>query len=397
MPPRVPGFARRLLVVLAAALLSLSAAAADSGPVVVGAPLPLTGRFADFGLMMRQSMEMAAETVNQTGGINGRPLELLLADDRGDSWRAAGVIAELADAGGAVMLVGGYQSDVTFSLARVADSRNLPFLVSTAATDRLTRQRWRNVYRLNPPVSEYGAGLEDFFLKELHPRSVAIVFEDSMFGTDAASNMMGFLQENGIEVRDLITYSAERAEITYLRGLLAPLTRDPPDVIHMISYLEDAVALLEAARELRLSSQLSGGAAGFSHPELLRRAGPAAEGLLVATLWSGGLPYPGARDFEEAYLRRYGVSPSYHGAEAYAAVMVAADALRRAAGFSAGDIRTALDRTFLRTPFGPVRFYDYEGFERQNSLPTQVLQVQDQAFQVIWPPALASARFDPGR
>ena len=54
------------------------------------------------------------------------------------------------------------------------------------------------------------------------------------------------------------------------------------------------------------------------------------------------------------------------------------------------DIRAALDETFMVTPFGPVEFYSYENFERQNSVRTQVLQVQSGRFEVVWPPDLAT-------
>ena len=380
------------LLLLAIAFTITSATAQDSSKdqVVIGAPLPLTGTLKDFGLMMQNSLEMATEAINASGGINGKPILLVYRDDQGDPAQAQSIIKQLTEQDGAVMLVGGYQSDVTYALARYANRQDVPFLVSTASTDRITQQGWDNIYRLNPPVSEYTTSLEDYLLKELRPQSMAIVYENSMFGTDAASNMMSFLQDNGIEVDNLIGYSAERASPIYFRPLLAPLTRDPPDFIHMISYLNDGIALVKAIRELQIPSQLSGAAAGFTHPKFLDQAGEAANGLLVATLWSGTLPYPGAKDYYQRYLTAYGSAPSYHGAEAYSALLVAADALKRASSLKPEAIREALDQTFIMTPFGPVKFYSYDNFERQNSIRTQVLQVNNGQFQIVWPADLAA-------
>lgn len=390
---------RMLFPVLAILLVSaitpaLAAADETSSPgkneLIIGAPLPLTGKLEDFGLMMQHSLDMAMEAINTGGGINGRPLRLVYGDDRGDVDRAQVVIEQLTKQDGAVMLVGGYQSDVTYALARFANEQDVPFLVCTAATDRITEQRWRNIYRLNPPVSEYTSSLEDYLLKELHPKSMAVVYENSMFGTDAAANMMSFLQDNGIEIRDLIGYSAERANLVYFRSLLAPLTQEPPEVIHMISYLADGIALVKAIRELRIPSQLTGAAAGFTHPKFLNQAGETANDLLVATLWSNELPYPGAKAYYDAYQAAYGTVPDYHGAEAYSALLVAADALKRATSLEPEAIRKALDKTFLMTPFGPVKFYSYDNFQRQNSIRTQVLRVINGQFQVIWPADLAT-------
>ena len=385
-----------LMLLLTTAVFSATAATqqineTQTEEIVVGVPLPLTGTFADFGLMMKNSFEMARVAINNAGGIHDRPLQLVYANDRSDANHAESVIDELVDGAGSVMLVGGYQSDVTYALARLADQRDVPFLISTAATDRITQRRWRNIYRLNPPVSEYTTSLEDFLLKELHPDSMTIVYENSMFGTDAATRMMSFLQENGIEVRDLIGYSAKRADPAYLRSLLAPMTREPPDIIHMVSYLADGIALVKTIRELGLSSRLTGAAAGFTHPDFLEGAADSADGLLVATLWSNELPYPGAKTYHETYLAQHGVAPNYHGAEAYSALLVVADALRRAESFKPEDIRRSLDQTYMNTPFGPVKFYSYENFERQNSVRTQVLELKSGMFRVVWPPDLATA------
>lgn len=379
-----------LAIVAMSSLATAQESSASMNEVVIGVPLPLTGNFEDFGLMMKNSFEMAKSVIKDEGGINGRPLRLVYEDDQGNPDLAKEVIEKLIDQAGAVMLVGGYQSDVTYAMARLVNARDVPFLICTAATDRITQKGWRNIYRLNPPISEYTKSLEDFLLKELRPKSMAVVYEDSLFGTDSAASMMSFLQDNGIEVRDLIGYSLERAGPTYFRSLLAPLTREPPEVIHMVSYLNDGIMLAKTIRDLKIPSRLTGGAAGFTHPEFLKQAGWAANGLLIATLWSSELPYPGVKEYYENYLARHGAAPDYHGAEAFSALLVAADALRRATSLKPETIRTALDQTYMKTPFGPVKFYSYENFERQNSIRTQVLQIKSGQFEVVWPPDLAT-------
>ncbi len=87
--------------------------------------------------------------------------------------------------------------------------------------------------------------------------------------------------------------------------------------------------------------------------------------------------------------------PDYHGAEAYSALLVAADALERAESFSPADIREALDQTVMDTPFGPVKFVTYDNFERQNGVRTHLLQIQDGKFEVIWPPDIVTTPYAP--
>ena len=94
-------------------------------------------------------------------------------------------------------------------------------------------------------------------------------------------------------------------------------------------------------------------------------------------------------------INKYATPPDYHGAEAYSALLVAADVLKRADSYGAESIRTALDNTDLITPIGPVKFRSYEKFERQNSLPTQVLQVINGKFECVWPADHATLNFIP--
>ncbi len=381
-----------LLVVICTLIGWTCAAAAEPEPVVIGAPLPLTGDLKEFGRIMKNSLELAREAVNQAGGIKASPLELRYADTRGEIAPAEKAVNDLA-ATGSVLLVGGYASDPTYRMAKLAHKKNVPFLISTASADNITQRDWKNIYRLNPPISEYTEGLEDFWIKNYKPRTMAIIYENSMFGTTGAMHMMEFCRDRAIEIRAQITYDRTTARSGYLRSLLAPLTADPPDVIYMIAYLEDAVMLVKQIRTLRITSLLCAGAGGFALEEFARRAGNAANYLLTASLWSPKVPYPGAMEYHTQYAERHGSSPSYHGAEAYSALLVAADALKRAKAFKPKAIRAALDQTYMQTPFGPVKFYTYEDFKRQNSVNTLVLQIIDGKFDTVWPPEVASTQF----
>ena len=115
----------------------------------------------------------------------------------------------------------------------------------------------------------------------------------------------------------------------------------------------------------------------------------------TATLWTHKLRYPGTEEYYNEYIKKYSIPPDYHGAEAYSALLVAADALKRADAFRPENIRAALDDTDMTTPFGPVTFKSYGKFHRQNSLPTQVLQILGGKFECVWPEDLATKKYIP--
>lgn len=376
-------------------LCMVPVAFAGDAPIVIGVPLPLSGKQMPDGQMMKDAFEMAKETINGQGGIHGRPLKLVYGDDEGKAETGEKIVRDLVTKTKATMLVGGHTSGPTYAMAKVANRLNVPFLISTASADKITQKRWKNIYRLNPPVSEYTKALEDFWLKNRKPKSISIVYEESMFGINGATYMMEFCLENGIDLQTTIGYDKTRKEPAYFRSILASLQAEPPDIIYMVSRLEDGVVLVKTIRELGIDVLLCGGAGGFTNPEFIVRAGEAADGLITATLWTHQVVYPGARTFYDQFIKRYNYSPDYHGVEAYAALQVVADVLDRAKSLKPKDIRGALDNTFLMTPFGPVKFYNYYDFERQNSVRTMVLQVANDRFEVIWPPDMATAPFVP--
>jgi branched-chain amino acid transport system substrate-binding protein len=361
-------------------------------PVVVGV---LHSEKFPYAAMMKNSFEMALEAVNKDGGIKGRPLKLVYANDQGKQKPGENAVKELVQKTGAILLVGGYQSSNTVYMARVADKLNTPFLICTASDDRITQRKWQNVYRLNPAASEYAKGLEDFLLKRIKPKSMAIVYENSPYGTGGALRMMWFCRENDIDLRGIEPYHKERLRPDYFNRIVARVKDEAPDVIYMVSYLNDAALLTKTIKASKINSLLCGGAGGFTHKKFINEAGEFADKLLTATLWTQQLQYPGAKEYYDQYAKAYAIPPDYHGAEAYSALLVAADVLKRTESFQSDSIRAAMDSTDMLTPFGPVKFTSYGNFDRQNRLPTQVLQIIDNKFECVWPETLATSGFVP--
>ncbi len=379
-----------LFILFILSILVPYVSAQTSDPLVIGV---LHWEKFTYSTMMRNSHDMALEVINRSGGINGRPLKLVYADDRGTRKPGEESVKKLVKKDGAVMLIGGYASSNTVYTAGMADKLNRPFLVSTAADDRITQRNWKNVYRLNPPAKEYAQGVEELLLKKIKPASIAIVYENSPFGSGGALRMMWFCREHEIEIRKIVPYHKERESSVYFQKLLEPLKDDPPDVIFMVSYLKDGASLVRKIRELKINSILIGAAGGFTSHKFITMAGDAADYLITATLWTPQLPYQGTKDYYDEYLQTYNVAPDYHGAEAYSVLLVAADALKRAKTLSPTHIRKALDNTDLTTPFVPVSFKSYGKFERQNSLPTMTLQIINKKFESVWPGEIATSKY----
>lgn len=387
---------RRTIALLAAAqfFLFLGNApdlSAQAKVFKVGIPLPLTGAEAKFGEMEKQAYEMAVAEINAKGGVKGATIVLDIQDSGGKPETATAIVEKFITVEKYPIVVGEYTSQCSYAVAGVAEKYKVPYLVVTGAADKITQQGWKYVYRLNPPSSLYNLGIWSFFQQVAKPKSIAILYENTDFGTSTSKAMKEWCEKNGIQV--LLSEGYQAGAVDF-KPILQKVKSLRPDVIYMVSYLMDASMLMRQSKELDINPQaFIGGAAGFTLPEFLQNAGDASEYVMSGTLWTPQAKFPGAKEFFDTFKAKFGKEPDYHGAEAYAAAYVLADTLKRAKSWTPEDLREALAATNLMTAFGPVKFIAWEQFTNQNKLETLVLQVEKKKFETVWPKEGASAPY----
>ncbi len=375
----------------------------ESGPIKIGVLLPLTGAQANFGEMEKNSFEMIKEKVNADGGINGRMLEFVYEDDTGKPDVGRAGAEKLINVDKVPLITGGYSSSVTFAACAVAQQNRVPFLVNTGSVDDITEPEAFNlttndgdrfyIYRICPPISEYASGLESMLIEVVHPSTVYIIHENTSFGTEGASSFRKTCEKLGINVLDVKSYSGGTVDF---KPLLQNAKKADPDMVYMISYVMDAALLMKQAREINFTPKLFIGAgAGYTMPAFKENAGEAANGVLSATLWHQSLPIPGASEYYDNYIKKYGgEGPDYHGAEAYAAGQVVVELLQNTDDYSSEGLKKALDNVDMKTVFGPVKFTAYHTKIHQNKMDTYVVQWIDADLKLVWPKDLANAQFE---
>ena len=372
------------MTMIALFLFALAAApllAADAFDLTI--PLPLTGKPAKFGEIMKRSYEMAADEINAKGGVKGKKIALSFEDSNGKPEIARSIVEKLIDSNKQPIIVGEYTSSCAKAVAAVAEERKTPYLVVASADDDITQKNYKYVFRQNQVNAHYGDAVVDFLKNVVKPSSIAILFESSAFGTSGADAMEKDAAALGIKV--VLKEKFETGAIDF-KPLLSKVRAAQADVVYTVAYANEAQLIMKQAKELRVDAKLyAGGAAGFAIPEFIKGAQDAAEYVVSATLWTPQLKYPGAKEFADKYKAKYGDYPSYHGASAYAALFVAADALNRAKTWTQDGIRDALKATNLKTAYGPVKFEDKEGYQNQNFHQTLAIQVQKGEFETIWP------------
>lgn len=376
---------KRILVILVFLLGGLALA---QDTVKIGVITSVTGRFAEFGEQHRAGIQAALEDVNAAGGVNGVPVEIVIEDDTSDV-NAALAAAEKLTGEGIPLVLGAYSSSITNPLAQYFTRQQRPFLVFTSSDDAITRPGSPWIFRINQPSYAYADvlfGVFDAINAEQGAgtiETIVTIHGNGAFETAVADAVDEIAAERGYRVLARQDYDQSGADF---RPILNRFSTMSPDVVFMVSYAADSVALMRQIQEVGLEAKVfAGGAAGFALPGFIEGAGPATEYVYTATMWTKDVPYPGAAELNDRLTAILGRTPSYHAAQAYAGVIAAVDALERAASDSPADVQAALQSLDMPdTVYGPLHFDDYAGYRNQAPLPAVAQQVQDGKFVTVY-------------
>ncbi|CAB5120297.1 hypothetical protein D3OALGA1CA_2552 [Olavius algarvensis associated proteobacterium Delta 3] len=361
------------------------------GALRIGIVLPLSGQMATIGEQVSEAFRFAVEELRRNGNLKGDSLELIFADTGGDPAQARAAVAQLLSQDKVSALIGGIAGPATWEIARAAQRDQVPFLITTASADSLTRQGWDYVFRLSLPVqAQIGAfaGFIDNGTRGI--RTAAVLHDDSRLGPYRSETLLRLWHARDIETILISGFPAFSGDF---RPLLAKAKVKSPELVYLLFSREDAPLVLRQVKELRLNAKLIiGEAAGFGDPELFQKDADAAEYLCVLTQWTPNAPYPGVTDLAEAYRERYDRMPDYRTAQAYAGMQVIIDAVVRTGTPTPQNLRRALAKTSMATVYGRVNFESGNGLTNQNQPAMLVLQWIDQQQEIVWPRKLATKR-----
>ncbi|MET9962929.1 ABC transporter substrate-binding protein [Streptomyces sp. NPDC006326] len=332
------------------------AAAAPTGgsSVRIGALVPLTRPgWAEAGRHLLAGLDLAVREVNDTGGIAGRPLELVVRDTAADPQRAAAAVDELARLGVAAV-AGEYHSVVARAAAARADALGLPFLCSSAVLDVLTERPTERVARLAPPQSRGWQVYADFLLGAGHTR-IAVAAEPSVYWASGTRILRNRLAPRGGTVMALDARALTPAAVCD-----ALVDHRATALLLLVGHPDPAVPLVQAVRrDPRLTGLTIGAPAG--QPEFSAWAellGDDGAGIPFLRYLPERLTPLGAR-VETALRQQLAEAPSFVAFEGYDTVAVLAEVLRShgpdRAGTAASWAGVAVEGTrgrirFSRTP-----------------------------------------------
>ena len=312
----------------------------------VGVVVPLSGPNAEFGNNIRNGMQLAADHLNAAGGIKalgGAKVELVFADV--PTPNAAGTTTQrLISQQRVSALIGSFVSSITLGVSEVTERAGIPMLTHSFA-DQITGRGYKYIFQVTPKASTFGRLQFDDALA-LAKRAgesvtkVAILYEDTAYGTAQAAGLRSAAKQAGVEV---VVDQGYPLGITDVSPLINKVRLSGAQVVFPVSYFNDALTIIRAMRQQKLDLPVVGGAAGYIIPAFKAGLGVFAEGVFSIAPAN----YDSNPPLAAAYKARFGAFMPHEAIDYGAALEVAAAAAEAAQSRDPEKIRDALTKTRL--------------------------------------------------
>ncbi len=298
---------------------------ASANMVKIGAMLPLTGDAAVYGEPMDNVLHLAANEINAQGGINGKPIELLVEDSKCDGTDAANAAQKLINVDNVQVIIGGLCSGESLAAVPIAQQAKVFLFSGGSSSPKLTSS---SLYfaRDYPSDSAQGKVLADAAWNTKHWKSVAVVQEQ----TDYAVGVYGAFNDEFQSLGGKIFNQSFPTGATDVRSMLTDLKSQNPDALFIITQTpQETDRVIEQLQELKWTPPLLVDDVIAGDPATLKANANILEGALTAEF---GVD-PTNQKFEHllsAYKAQYGSDVPYQSYEQtmYDAVYLLADGIR---------------------------------------------------------------------
>lgn len=364
---------RRLIPLIMLVFLIIVSNAIAQDTIRIGFFAPITGPAAADGMSAKNAVELALKEVNEAGGIRGKKVELIVYDDRLNPQEAVAIANKLIEKDKVVGVVSGSYSGPTRVTAPIFQKAQIPMVAGYAVHPDVTwdpkEKRPNDFCFRNGFLGEVeGAAAAEFAVKHLKAKRISLIFMDNDFGRAISSGFAERAEKLGATIltKQMYKFPGEKD----FRPYLTRIKEGNPDVIFAAGYYNEAASIVRQAKELGITAQILG-EEGFDSPKFLEIAGPAAEGVIIATNLDRDDPRPLVQNFLANYKKLYREDADMVGASSYDAFMILVKAIEKA-----GTDPKAIQKALLETK-------DYNGLTGKISRFVQGEVVKPVQIQIV--------------
>jgi len=294
----------------------------EKGTIKIGATLPLTGVSSFYGQYPRRGMEIALKDINDQGGINGKPLEIIFEDTNSENTLAVNTLQRLISMEEATVILASASSPETIAQAPIAENMETVLIASGSAAPKI-REAGDYIFRVKVAVDVEVKELLKFVSNKLKAEKIYILYVQNDYGQGLAEAANEYWQElGGVIVGEEAFELKENDYRTYL----LKIKKEQPEVVVLVGWASNVGWILKQAQELDLKIPIVA-PAGSIGPEVIEIAGSAADGLIYNTEFDSDNQSAVFQNFKIKYEQQYQTEPDLFSAMGYDATMIIAKML----------------------------------------------------------------------
>lgn len=343
--------------------------------IKVGAIVFQTGDAAQYGVWVKNGLEMAKDEINSSGGINGQQIEIVYEDDKTDAQTAVTVMNKLLSTESLSVIIAGLTSKSTLAVAPIAESKKVVLFSPCSSSPDITNSG-DYIFRNWASDNEEGRLMADYAYNNLGYRNIVTLTMNNDYGL----GLQKVFSQRFKELGGNIVSTEEFAEsTTNFRTVISKLQSQKFDAIYMPSHAKEAGAFLKQMKENNQNFKVLGSVT-YESPELIQIAGDAANGVIFTTpAFNPDANDDAVKKFSAEYQKRFGSKPENFAAHSYDSLKIIALAIEKGGNTSEG-IKNALYQISNYSGVSGLTTFDTNGDVKK---PAMIKQVKDGQFVSI--------------
>jgi branched-chain amino acid transport system substrate-binding protein len=289
--------------------LALSGCAKSGGKTIkVGVIAPMTGDVKTFGESTKEGAQLAIEEWNTKGGINGKKVEMVLGDDKGDAAEASNAGTKMIKQDGIKFIVGSVQSKCSIPISAIANDNKVIMITGTSTNGKVTVDPWpggtRKAYVFRACFIDdfQGPAMARFAIDTVKAKKAAVLYDNGNdYVKGLAENFKAAFTKLGGTINVYEAYSLNDSDFS---ALLTKVLADKPDFLYLPDYYNKVNLIAKQAKDKGFAGVM-GGADGWDSPDLDLKV---VEGGYFTNHYSAEDPRPIVQDFVKAYSTKYKTS-----------------------------------------------------------------------------------------
>ncbi|MFA7119786.1 MAG: ABC transporter substrate-binding protein, partial [Sphaerochaetaceae bacterium] len=296
----------------------------EKGPKI-GFIGPMTGDYANYGVLCSNAVKLAVEEYNAKGGVAGKlPVSLIVEDSEGNVEKGLSAIEKLSSSDKVCALVGPVFTGVSFAVGKRVQSEGLP-MITPSATHKDITAIGNCVFRTVVSDGLQGEVAGKYFYEVLGYRNIAVLYAKNDYSQGLYEGMTENFQKAGGKV---IVAEACQVGDKDFKTQLTKIKAAGPEAIYIPDYTAEMAQILEQARELGITVPFLS-CDGFSNPEIFKLAGGFTKGVVY--VGPAKAEESAAHDkFVKDYTAKYGIGPDSFATNSYDASYILFAAMEKA-------------------------------------------------------------------